>query len=223
MIENNTVLNTTVSPFVSDLANKYVIAFAILLTGIIIGRGIGRLVEFLLHKFKLNRSILKWTNRDLLIEETISTFISYTVYFIAVVMALEKINLIRNVLMWLSIGIIIILIFSFLLFIRDFVPNFFTGYLVRGRKLIKKGEHVKIGETEGIVLKIDLLDTILKTESEIIRIPNSKVFQSSITKFKRKKEDDKSKKQKDKTVKKAKTKEESAKSEAKQANSNKKK
>ncbi len=189
MISNTSVLNTTgvKAPLLNQITNKYLIALIILLVGITIGKLVSRLVEFLLRKIGLNKTINKLTGHELLLEEMISTFIEYTFYFIALVLALQKLNIINNILLWLSIGVVLILLIALFLSLRDAVVNFTSGAIIRSKKILKKKEHVIIDDVEGIVLKVDLLDTLLKNikedQGEIIRIPNSRVLKARIKKI----------------------------------------
>ncbi len=185
MVLNNTLINSTSNSVVSSFMNKYVIALVILLLGFAVGKLLGKLVEFLLHKLHLNDKINRFTGHDILFEETVGYFISFVLYFIFLVWALEKMGVIQNILSWLAFGIILIMVFSLIFSLRTLTLDFLSGAIIRGRNLLKKRQYVKIGTVRGMVLKVDLFDVILKSDDEIVRIPNYKALRSDITKLKK--------------------------------------
>ena len=206
----NTSLNETLNittEYLPIISNKYVIAFAILLIGIIAGRLVGYFLKKLLHELHINKFLTQKFNREFVLEETLSGFFSFIIYFIAIILALQKLKLIGNVVLIVSVGFLIIFIISAMLSVRDFVINVTAGMLIRRKRLIRKKEHIKVANVEGFVLKVDLLDTILRGKhDEIIRIPNSTIISTSVIKFtnnktgvKERKNKEKSKKSKNKS------------------------
>ena len=68
--------------------------------------------------------------------------------------------------------------------LKDSLGNIANGIVIVAIKPFKKGDHVMIGSTEGIIRKISILTTELKTfDNKRIVIPNNQVVSGSITNF----------------------------------------
>ena len=68
--------------------------------------------------------------------------------------------------------------------LKDSLGNIANGIVIVAIKPFKKGDHVMIGSTEGIIKKISILTTELKTfDNKRIVIPNNQVVSGSITNF----------------------------------------
>lgn len=68
--------------------------------------------------------------------------------------------------------------------LKDSLGNIANGIVIVAIKPFKKGDHVMIGSTEGIIKKISILTTELKTfDNKRIVIPNNQVVNGSITNF----------------------------------------
>ena len=85
-----------------------------------------------------------------------------------------------------AIAAICVLAVSVFLGLRDFIPNFFAGWYIYRKDLIKEGKQVKINGVQGKVAKLSLLDTRIKTKKgDLIYIPNSVVIKSKIVQKKK--------------------------------------
>jgi len=161
------------SEFSSQIFTNLIVALIVLLIGFIIGKLVGRLVQKLLHEFELNKS-LKRAGVKVNIEATISHFITYFIYFISIVWALNEIGLTTTVLNMISASALVLIIISILLAIKDFIPNAIAGFFINQKGYIKEGARIKVDTVEGIVKKISLIETEIKTsEGDAIYIPNS--------------------------------------------------
>ncbi len=68
--------------------------------------------------------------------------------------------------------------------LKDSLANIANGIVIVCIKPFKKGDHVLIGSTEGVIKKISILTTELKTfDNKRIVMPNSQVVSGSITNF----------------------------------------
>ena len=68
--------------------------------------------------------------------------------------------------------------------LKDSLANIANGIVIVVIKPFKKGDHVQIGSTEGVIKKISILTTELKTfDNKRIVIPNSAVVSGQITNF----------------------------------------
>lgn len=158
------------------------IALIILLIGFVIGKLAGRVVTKFLHEFDLN-NILKTAGIKRPLEGLIGSLVSYLIYFAAIIMALNKLNVTSWVLYIILITVIVVIVISFLLSVKDFLPNFFAGLFIYRHGIIKEGDNIKVNETSGKVTHISMVETQLETkEGDIVFIPNSLLTKNKVIK-----------------------------------------
>ncbi|MBW2968432.1 mechanosensitive ion channel family protein [Candidatus Woesearchaeota archaeon] len=166
----------------SGLFYKFIVAIVMLLLGFIIGKILGRLVYKFLHSFDLNDNFTKLTRVTLKIEEIAETFTTYFIYFVTIVLVLQQIGLVSTILHMIAAGIIILIILSTFLGIKDFIPNAIAGFLIQGRKAFKVGQKIKVKGMTGVIIEINLLETKIETKNgDIIFIPNSVLSKTEVT------------------------------------------
>ncbi|MBW3000025.1 mechanosensitive ion channel family protein [Candidatus Woesearchaeota archaeon] len=171
----------------AEFYSRILVAVIILLLGFIIGKVAGKIVKKILHELEMNVIIKKATRIDFNLEKVIATFVSYFIYFITIIMVLNQLNITTTVLQMLSAAVIILVIISVLLAIKDFVPNVFAGFYIYRNKFIKKGETIKVKGMEGEVIDITIIETKIETrDGDIVHIPNSALTKTEIIKVKRK-------------------------------------
>jgi len=179
---------SNLSGFFTRFVTRLVVAAIIILIGFILGRIAGKIVLRILNEIELNKILKKATNVKISLEEMISHGISYFIYFVAIIWALETLNLAPIILYIISIGFIVVVILSVLLGVKDFIPNFFAGFFIHRRKIVKKGDYLKLGDVEGTVDKVTLLDTLIKTkQGDTLYVPNSALLKSQFIILKKKK------------------------------------
>jgi len=172
----------------SGIFTKLVVAVIIVLIGLISGKLLGKLVHKALHEVELNKIIKKAAGIKVSAEEIISTFITYFIYFIFIVMALNQFGITTVVLHMISGAILTIIIISILLSIKDFMPNMFAGFFIQQKGFIKEGDTINVDNTEGKVVHINLIETKIETKKgDIIYIPNSLLTKKTVVKLKKKK------------------------------------
>ncbi len=172
----------------SGIFTKLVVAVIIILIGLIAGKLLGKLIHKTLHEVELNKILKKAAGIKISVEEIISTFITYFIYFIFIVMALNQLGLTTVVLHMISGAILIIIIISILLSIKDFIPNMFAGFFIHQKRFIKEGDIIQVDNTKGKVIHINLVETKIETkQGDIIYIPNSLLTKKTIVKIKKKK------------------------------------
>lgn len=165
--------------------NKLVIAVVIMLLGIIIGRLLKKILEKILLEIELNRVFRKAANSSIDIEGAISSFAAYAVYFIALILALSQMGVASTAAYIISVAVILIVLASFFLGIKDFVPNFIAGIRL-SRKGIKEGDNIKVDGVEGKIAHFDLIETRITTKKgDTIFMPNSVMLESKIVRLKR--------------------------------------
>jgi small-conductance mechanosensitive channel len=169
---------------ISGLFTRMVVAVIILLIGFVVGKLLGKIVKNLLHSIEFNKIIKKATGINISLEQGISFFVSYFIYFLFIVMALNQFGLTTVVLHMISGAILIIIIISIFLSIKDFMPNMFSGVFIHKKKFINVGDVIRVDNTEGKVVYINLVETKIETKrGDIIYIPNSLLTKSKVTKI----------------------------------------
>ncbi|MCP3682911.1 MAG: mechanosensitive ion channel [bacterium] len=177
-----TLFNTIKDVF-SGILNNLIIAAIILLIGFIAGRLLGKFVHKLLHEIELNKAIRLSTGIKLSLEEIISTFVSYFTYFVSFVLALDQLGVDTLVFNIIAAGVIVVIVLSALLAVKDFIPNVVAGFFIKQKGLIKKGDKIKFGDLEGKIVQIELIETRLETKKkDMIFVPNSAILKGKIVK-----------------------------------------
>ena len=164
---------------------KLVVAIIILLLGFILGRMAGKIILKVLKEIELNQIIEKTTGIKVSISEIISKAITYFIYFIFIIAALEKLNIstvVVNILAW---GVMVIIIVSLFLAIKDFIPNMIAGIYITQKRFVEKGDVIRINRIEGTILEVQLNTTKIETKKgDILFVPNSNLVKSRIVKLK---------------------------------------
>lgn len=166
--------------------SKILVAAIILLVGFVIGKFVGRLLYRILKELEISAIIKKGTGVKLHVEKGMSVFLTYFIYFITAIMALNQLDITTTVLSMLSGAVIVIIVIAVALAIKDFVPNLFAGFYIYKNRFIKVGERIKVRGIEGTVQEISLLETKLKTkEGDTVYIPNAVMTQTEVLKLKK--------------------------------------
>lgn len=162
------------------------IAVIILLIGFILAKLLSKVVQKVLNSLEVDKIAKKATRIEMGLEKAAGTFIKYFIYFIAIIMALNQLNITTTILQMFSAAILIIVIISVVLAIKDFVPNTFAGFYLYRNKFIKEGETIRVKGIEGTVKHINLVETKIETkEGDLVYIPNSALTKTEIIKVKR--------------------------------------
>ena len=155
--------------------------------GFILGKIVERVLFKVLKEIEINKIIKDATKLKINADHLISHFISYVIYFLAFVAALEQLGLANTILYLLSGAIILFILISFFLAIRDFIPNLMAGIYLYSKEKVKEGKYVEIDNIKGELLHVDLLQLKIQTKNgDILHIPNSTAMKSKIKIRKRK-------------------------------------
>ena len=168
----NTALETvnTVNP----LLNRLLVAIIILLVGFAVGKLLGKFIKKILEEMNIDKNLNSTTGWKFSLEKLIANFITYFTYLIAIIMTLDTLDVTSAVLNMIAGTIILLVLISIVLAIKDFVPNMMAGLMLKNRKEYKKGVKVKIKNIEGKILEIGLLETtIITNKKDTILVPNS--------------------------------------------------
>jgi len=179
-------ISTTLNKTLFNIFTKFVVALAILFIGFAIGKIIGKLVKKILAELEINALIKKATKKRIKIEEGIAHFTTYFIYFIAIIMSFRYIGLATGILNTLAIGVIVVIVISIFLSIKDFIPNFIGGLILHWKGFIKEGDIIRVKDMQGKIIYLNLLETRIKTKKgDIVCIPNSLIAKSEIIKIKK--------------------------------------
>ncbi len=189
-VNNSSVIADSINFFpkiLSSVFNQLVVAVIIVLMGLVLGKILGKLTQKALHEIELNKIIKKAAGIRASVEEIISISVSYFIYFIFIIMALNQLGITTVVLHMISGAILIIIIISVLLSVKDFMPNMFAGLFIHQKRSIKEGDIIKVDNTQGKVVHINLVETKIETkQGDIIYIPNSLLTKKKVIKLKKK-------------------------------------
>lgn len=176
----NYIVNT-----LSGLMTKLIMAVLIILIGFIIGRVLGKLTQKVLHEVEIDRILKQKARIKFSVENSVGKFVAYFIYFLTIIAALNQMGLTTTILHMISAAVLIIIVISIILGIKDFIPNLLAGMHIHRQDMIKEGDRIKVRGTEGKVMSVDLTETKIKTKSgDIIFMPNSILIKEEIVKKK---------------------------------------
>lgn len=167
---------------VVEIAQNY---FQKILVGIVIillGFGLGILAQKLLYKIlqeiELNK-IMNKVGMTYNLERAVSSIASYVIYLVVIVIFLNYLG-ITSIVLYLVIGaVLMLLILTFLVGLKDVIPNFFAWLVLQKREVIKVGQVIDVKEIYGVVEKVGYLETEIKTDKgDILYVPNSLFLKS---------------------------------------------
>ena len=185
------MVNETLANGVVQVAQGYFQKIAVGIVIILVGFGLGVLIKKVLYKVFKEIGLNKFASKvgiTVNLERWVSSIISYVIYFLTVIVFLDHF-LIRSIVLYLIVGAILaLLILTFLVGLKDIIPNFIGWLVIQKKGNIKEGRKVEIREIYGDVEKIGYLETEIKTDSgDILYVPNS-LFLKNKFKLRRKKD-----------------------------------
>jgi len=191
-LTNNSVVlmdeaNTALS-IVNPIVIKIVIAILIFLIGFVIGKILQKLIIKFFQISDLDRVFKKKTGIKLPLSSMISVLLSYFVYIVAIVMALNQLEIATTIITTIVIILVIILILFVIFGLNDVFANFSSGAVIRLKGNVKPGDYIRIKDKhiEGYIISMNTLNIRLETKKdEIVFIPNMVLFKSEIVKPKK--------------------------------------
>lgn len=182
LTDNIVAIYQLVRESTSGLFYKFIVAIVLLLIGFILGKICGRLIYKFLHSFDLNENFTKLAGMTMKIEEIAESFTTYFIYFVTIVIVLQQVGLVSTILHMIAAGVIILIILSTFLGIKDFIPNAMAGFFIQRKKEFRIGQRIKVKGMQGTIIEINLLETKIETKSgDIIFIPNSVLSKTEVT------------------------------------------
>ena len=168
--DRSAYLYSKIKPIFTDLF----VAVIILLIGLIIGKLLGRLVQKVLSSLEINKLIKKGTGINIRLEELFGRAVSYCIFFVSFIMALDIIGLTEFITYIVSVVIIIVIILSFMVELKEFIPNLFAGIYLHRKKAISEGKTIEVDGITGKIAETTLTETKIETKKgDVIYIPNS--------------------------------------------------
>jgi len=144
--------------------SKAAVALITIFIGFIIAKLASRVAKKLMAEAELNR-ILKAAGLKPL-SDTLGSILEYLIYTVTVLVVLQQFGLTKIVLGTITILAFVVIAFSLLLAVRDFIPNAVVGILMRKKMKKHLGKKVKIGAVEGRLEHFGLLTSIVKDKDE---------------------------------------------------------
>ncbi len=166
--------------FFSGLFTKIMISAIFLIFGLVIGRLAGNFTKRILKEIELNKILKKTANINMEMEDLVGQVVSYIIYFFAVLMALSQLGITTTVLTVIAIGVVVIIVLTFILGVKDFIPNMIAGIMINKNKLFKEGDVIDVAGVKGKVIHLKLIETEIKSKNDSIFIPNSTILKNRL-------------------------------------------
>ncbi len=169
----------------SSIIIRLIAAITIIFIGLVAARVLSRIIQRLLHELEVNRILKEQAGVKIPVEEFVGSLVKYVVYFIAIVMALTQLGLKTIVFYILLVMLLLILVIFVVLAFKDFIPNMTAGFFIHQKRLVKKGDFIKVGDVEGRVVAVGLVETQIKAKNgDIIYVPNAVMTKNLVVKKK---------------------------------------
>ena len=156
-----------------SLFTTLAISIVVLLVGFCLGILVRKIVYKILQRVELNSVLLKaGITQDM--ERMISLVVAFVIYLVTFVIFLNQLG-ITSVVVYLVVGAILMLIvLTFVVGLKDLIPNVVAWVVLMRRGKIKIGSRVEIREIKGVVERIGLFETEIKTDQgDVLYVPNS--------------------------------------------------
>jgi small-conductance mechanosensitive channel len=169
------------------IVNDIVIAIAIFLVGLIIGRIVGKLVGRFFKNFGIDELAKKRVGIKFSFEKFSSGLISFVIYLIFFIIALNYIGITSILLNIISFIIVVIIGIAVILSVRDSIPNIIAYRKITKKSTVKINDHIEFDNIKGIVKEINTFETQIETASkDIVHVPNSMFVNKMFIRKKRK-------------------------------------
>ncbi len=164
----------------ADYFYQIIAGFIMLLVGFGLGVLAKRFSRKGLQEIGFNR-ILRIINVPYNGEEIVSSLLSYIIYLVTIIFFLQQLGITSIVLYLLLGAVLMIIILSFVVGLKDVIPNFIAGLFLRGKNSLHVGMRVQVKEISGKIDKIGHLETEIETEQgDILYVPNNLFLRSKV-------------------------------------------
>ena len=163
--------------------SRFSIAILILLIGFILGKLVSRFVLRVLNELYLDKALKKTVGIKLSVSKLLSGFSAFIVYFVTIILFLNSLGLTTAILNAIAIGVILLVVISIALAVKDFAPNLVAGLAIHKKGRIKIGDQIEMQGISGKVVEVSLLDTQIRTSSrDVVFIPNATLMKNVLKK-----------------------------------------
>ncbi|MBS3116944.1 mechanosensitive ion channel [Candidatus Woesearchaeota archaeon] len=171
-------------PELFGTAQSYVYTLAVGIVILLVGFALGLLAKKFLHRLLKEIGLNKVMNKVNIpydIESIVSHIAASLIYLITIVFFLNRLG-ITSIVLYLIVGAVLMLvILTFIVGLKDVIPNFVAWIILQHQGKVKDGYSVNVREIEGVVEKIRYLETEIKTpKGDILYVPNSLFLKSKV-------------------------------------------
>jgi len=150
--------------------------------GILLGNIFSVVSRKALQSFEVER-ILQDFGLRFPLEEFTASVLKYGIYLAGLIFGLTFLGLQAIVLYIVLFTILGMLLLFIILAFKDFIPNFVAGLFLHFRERLRVGEVVAIDSIEGKVIRMDMLETKIRTtDGDVVVMPNVLISRSMIIK-----------------------------------------
>jgi len=158
---------------IKSYAMDILVSVIILLIGFGLGLFAKKLMRRVLKEIQLNK-IMSNVGITQNLEKGISSIVMYLIYLFTIIYFLNYLGITSIVIYLIAGAILALLILTFLVGLKDVIPNFVAWLLLQRKGKVVKGKRVDIKEISGVVEKIGYLETEIKTEQgDTLYVPNT--------------------------------------------------
>lgn len=166
--------------FLEIVLDKVVVAVLVFLIGFIIAKLLGRFVERILREAEINSFAPNFL-KGVEIDSIIAHIVEYAVYAGTIILTINRLGLTKVFTYAVALGLFFLFILSFILGVKDFLPNLFAGISIIRKKKFKKGQIIFVDGIEGVVQEINLQEIIIITKKgDKIFVPNSYILKNNL-------------------------------------------
>lgn len=165
---------------IEPISESILSAALVLLLGLILARVLSKLVKLLLKELEIDK-ILRKTGIKFSLEKLVSTTTLYIVYALTIITALNQLGLTSTILNVLTIFVVATLILSTFLSLKDLLPKFFAGVFIKYKKIVRKGDKIKLKQIKGTIIEVNFIETVIETKNkELLYLPNTILINETI-------------------------------------------
>ena len=157
-----------------------IVGIVILLIGFALGVIAKKLVHRILREIELNKTLSK-VGITHNMESWISSLVSFLIYLITIVFFLNQLGITSIVLYLIVGGILMLVILTFLVGLKDVIPNFFAWIILQKKGKVQEGKRNEVREISGVIEKVGFLETEIRTDNDdLLYVPNTLFLKSKL-------------------------------------------
>ncbi len=150
----------------ADMFNQIIVAFFVLLLGIILGKFAQRLTLRFMKELEVSYLFRKATHIKVSLDNFVSLVVAYVIYITALILALNALGILFWALIIISGLIVLAIILSLILYFISLFPNLWARFRLRKTKL-EQGKILQVKNIKGKIKSIKLQFIFLDTGVDI--------------------------------------------------------